>query len=107
MFLFYALHPLSSIQRYLHDFIHLLVLFFAPASSPRSFFSFPSRFETLARMSLTAVKQPGIALVYEQLLGFDGDEFYTASWPVRVHKTSACHRQAYSPFCLSSNSNCS
>jgi len=23
----------------------------------------------------------GVALVYEQLLGFDGDEFYTATWP--------------------------
>jgi len=34
-------------------------------------------FETLARMSLSAVKQPGIAIAYEQLLGFDGDEFYT------------------------------
>jgi hypothetical protein len=34
-------------------------------------------FETLARMSLSAVKQPGIAVAYEQLLGFDGDEFYT------------------------------
>jgi hypothetical protein len=39
-------------------------------------------------MSLTAVKQPGIALVYEQLLGFDGDEFYTASWPVSVAELS-------------------
>jgi hypothetical protein len=34
--------------------------------------------ETLARMSLSAVKQPGIAVAYEQILGFDGDEFYTA-----------------------------
>jgi hypothetical protein len=29
-------------------------------------------------MSLSAVKQPGIAVAYEELLGFDGDEFYTA-----------------------------
>jgi len=38
-------------------------------------------YETLARMSLSAVKQPGIAIVYEHILGFDGDEFYTACWP--------------------------
>ena len=30
-------------------------------------------YETLARMSLSAVKQPGIALAYEEILGFDGD----------------------------------
>ena len=28
--------------------------------------------ETLARMSLSAVKQPGIAVAYENILGFDG-----------------------------------
>mmetsp|Transcript_4221 Transcript_4221/g.5566 ORF Transcript_4221/g.5566 Transcript_4221/m.5566 type:complete len:1055 (-) Transcript_4221:132-3296(-) len=38
-------------------------------------------YETLARMSLSSVKQPGIAVAYEELLGFDGDEFYTATWP--------------------------
>ena len=42
--------------------------------------------ETLARMSLGAVKQPGIAIVYDQLLGFDGDEFYTATWPEMAGK---------------------
>jgi len=51
-------------------------------------------FETLARMSLSAVKQPGIAVAYESMLGFDGDEFYTAkvchrlgglSWSSTIH----------------------
>ena len=28
--------------------------------------------ETLARMSLSAVKQPGIAVAYENILGFGG-----------------------------------
>ena len=26
------------------------------------------------------VRQPGLARVYGQILGFDGDEFYIASW---------------------------
>jgi hypothetical protein len=30
-----------------------------------------------ARMSLTAVKQPGITRAFEEILGFEGDEFYT------------------------------
>ena len=42
-------------------------------------------------MSLSAVKQPGIAVAYEHLLGFDGDEFYTAKWPVRFY--GSVHRQ--------------
>ena len=37
--------------------------------------------ETLARMSLSAVKQPGITKAYEEILGFEGAEFYTKDWP--------------------------
>ena len=37
--------------------------------------------ETLARMSLSSIKQPGIAVAYENILGFEGDEFYTKKWP--------------------------
>ena len=33
--------------------------------------------DMLARMSLAAVKTPGVAEVFEYLLGFEGDEFYT------------------------------
>ncbi len=29
-------------------------------------------------MTLTSVSQPGLAVFFEALLGFDGDEFYTA-----------------------------
>ena len=34
--------------------------------------------DILARMSLGSLKHPGLAVVYESLLGFAGDEFYTA-----------------------------
>jgi len=34
-----------------------------------------------ARMSLTAVKQPGITSAFEEILGFEGDEFYTRVFP--------------------------
>ena len=37
--------------------------------------------ETLARMSLSAVKQPDITKAYEEILGFEGAEFYTKDWP--------------------------
>ncbi len=33
--------------------------------------------ETLAHMVLAALKRPGVAAVFEALLGFEGDEFYT------------------------------
>ena len=47
--------------------------------------------ETLARMSLSAVKQPGIAVAYENILGFDGDEFYSSKWETMAGKTfGAC-----------------
>ena len=38
----------------------------------------------LARMSLAAVKTPGVAEIYENVLGFEGDEFYTKVWPQTV-----------------------
>jgi hypothetical protein len=48
-------------------------------------------YETLARMSLSAVKQPGIAVAYEELLGFDGDEFYTAVVKIILHNICIYH----------------
>ena len=33
--------------------------------------------DLLARMSLSAVKTPGVAEIFEEVLGFEGDEFYT------------------------------
>jgi len=32
------------------------------------------------RVSLSAVKQPGITRAFEEILGFDGDEFYLKAW---------------------------
>merc|ERR1712125_120127 len=37
--------------------------------------------DVLGRLMLTAARQPGLAKVYETLLGFDGDEFYFQEWP--------------------------
>lgn len=34
-----------------------------------------------ARVSLSAVKQPGITKAFEEIIGFEGDEFYTKIWP--------------------------
>lgn len=34
-----------------------------------------------ARVSLSAVKQPGITKAFEEIIGFEGDEFYTKVWP--------------------------
>jgi hypothetical protein len=33
--------------------------------------------DLLARMSLSAIKTPGVAEIFEEVLGFEGDEFYT------------------------------
>eukprot|EP00931_Biecheleriopsis_adriatica_P114953 TRINITY_DN90819_c0_g1_i1.p1 TRINITY_DN90819_c0_g1~~TRINITY_DN90819_c0_g1_i1.p1 ORF type:complete len:868 (+),score=127.80 TRINITY_DN90819_c0_g1_i1:59-2662(+) len=35
----------------------------------------------IGRLMLMSVRQPGLAKVYEGLLGFDGDEFYMSEWP--------------------------
>merc|ERR1719253_262182 len=37
--------------------------------------------DVLGRLMLMSARQPGLAKVYEALLGFDGDEFYMAAWP--------------------------
>eukprot|EP00929_Paragymnodinium_shiwhaense_P005127 TRINITY_DN10667_c0_g1_i1.p1 TRINITY_DN10667_c0_g1~~TRINITY_DN10667_c0_g1_i1.p1 ORF type:complete len:947 (-),score=153.23 TRINITY_DN10667_c0_g1_i1:70-2910(-) len=40
--------------------------------------------DVIGRLMLMSVRQPGLAKVYEALLGFDGDEFYMAEWPELV-----------------------
>jgi len=37
--------------------------------------------DVLGRLMLMSARQPGLAKVYEALLGFDGDEFYMEAWP--------------------------
>ena len=36
------------------------------------------------RVSLSAVKQPGVTKAFQELFGFDGDEFYVEHWPETV-----------------------
>lgn len=40
--------------------------------------------DVIGRLMLMSVRQPGLAKVYEALLGFSGDEFYMAEWPELV-----------------------
>jgi hypothetical protein len=35
---------------------------------------------------LWLIRQPGLAKIYEQLLGFEGDEFYIEAWPQTIGK---------------------
>merc|ERR1719188_1425378 len=37
--------------------------------------------DVIGCLMLMSVRQPGLAKVYESLLGFDGDEFYMEEWP--------------------------
>jgi len=37
--------------------------------------------DVLGRLMLMSARQPGLAKVYESLLGFEGDEFYMREWP--------------------------
>lgn len=37
--------------------------------------------DIIGRLMLMSVRQPGLAEVYGSVLGFDGDEFYTETWP--------------------------
>eukprot|EP00930_Biecheleria_cincta_P001560 TRINITY_DN102696_c0_g1_i1.p1 TRINITY_DN102696_c0_g1~~TRINITY_DN102696_c0_g1_i1.p1 ORF type:complete len:931 (-),score=142.35 TRINITY_DN102696_c0_g1_i1:187-2604(-) len=37
--------------------------------------------DMIGRLMLMSVRQPGLAKVYEGLLGFEGDEFYMNEWP--------------------------
>eukprot|EP00929_Paragymnodinium_shiwhaense_P005129 TRINITY_DN10667_c0_g2_i1.p1 TRINITY_DN10667_c0_g2~~TRINITY_DN10667_c0_g2_i1.p1 ORF type:complete len:835 (-),score=170.48 TRINITY_DN10667_c0_g2_i1:120-2624(-) len=43
--------------------------------------------DVIGRLMLMSVRQPGLAKVYEALLGFDGAEFYMAEWPQLEGKT--------------------
>ena len=36
--------------------------------------------DVIGRLMLMSVRQPGLAEVYRVVLGFDGDEFYSAHW---------------------------
>merc|ERR1719436_2112974 len=40
--------------------------------------------DIIGRLMLMSGRQPGLAKVYEALLGFDGDEFYMQEWPELV-----------------------
>merc|ERR1719188_2235014 len=40
--------------------------------------------DVIGCLMLMSVRQPGLAKVYEALLGFDGDEFYMEEWPELV-----------------------
>ena len=40
--------------------------------------------DIVGRLMVMSVRQPGLAKVYEQILGFDGDEFYVKEWPEAV-----------------------
>jgi Trk K+ transport system NAD-binding subunit len=37
--------------------------------------------DMIGRLMLMSVRQPGLAKVYEALLGYEGDEFYMKNWP--------------------------
>jgi len=37
--------------------------------------------DIVGRLMILAVRQPGLASIYEEVLGFDGDEFYMQEWP--------------------------
>lgn len=37
--------------------------------------------DMIGRLMVMSVRQPGLAKVYEALLGFEGDEFYIEEWP--------------------------
>lgn len=37
--------------------------------------------DVLGRLMLMSARQPGLASVYQEVLGFDGDEFYMKDWP--------------------------
>jgi len=40
--------------------------------------------DIVGRLMIMSVRQPGLSKVYEELLGFDGDEFYVKAWPEAV-----------------------
>lgn len=40
--------------------------------------------DMIGRLMLLSARQPGLAKVYEALLGFEGDEFYREEWPQLV-----------------------
>eukprot|EP00937_MAST-01D_sp_MAST-1D-sp2_P003885 g3885.t1 len=37
--------------------------------------------DVIGRLMLMSARQPGLARVYTEILGFDGDEFYMKAWP--------------------------
>jgi len=37
--------------------------------------------DVIGRLMLMSARQPGLARVYSEILGFDGDEFYNECWP--------------------------
>jgi len=42
--------------------------------------------DIVGRLMVMSVRQPGLAKIYEQLLGFEGDEFYFKPWPQVIGK---------------------
>ena len=43
----------------------------------------------VCRLMLQCARQPGLAAVWEQLMGFRGDEFYLRYWPQLTRRTFA------------------
>ena len=45
--------------------------------------------DIVGRLMLMAARQPGLANVYDAILGFEGDEFYLKEWP-QLHGVKFC-----------------
>ncbi|KAK3256350.1 hypothetical protein CYMTET_34510, partial [Cymbomonas tetramitiformis] len=45
--------------------------------------------DILGRLMIQCARHPGLAQVFEDLLGFEGNEFYRSQWPEMVGKTFA------------------
>eukprot|EP00935_MAST-01C_sp_MAST-1C-sp1_P002427 g2427.t1 len=42
--------------------------------------------DLIGRLMLMSARQPGLAMIYNEVLGFDGDEFYMETWPAAAGK---------------------
>jgi hypothetical protein len=51
--------------------------------------------DMLGRLMIQCARQPGLARVYNAMLGFEGDEFYLEAWPQLVGKTFGEARRCF------------
>lgn len=51
--------------------------------------------DMLGRLMIQCARQPGLARVYNSMLGFEGDEFYLDAWPELVGQTFAQARRRF------------